>query len=292
MPGFVSLSDHTLGSTGEVAEPMLPEPYRVVKTTRETHDTVTLVLQPQQGDRVLAFAPGQFTMLYAFGVGEVPISLSGDPTDSTVLQQTIRRVGNVTAALAGLRKGDELGLRGPFGSSWPIDEAEGHDLLIIAGGIGLAPLRPALYQVIAERERFGRVAVLYGARTPAELLFVRELARWRGRFDLEVLVTVDRSAPGWTGEVGVVTRLVSRVRFDPRHTKALVCGPEVMMKFAARALTERGVAPVAIAVSLERNMKCAVGSCGHCQLGPYFVCRDGPVFGHADVAPLLAIPEV
>ncbi len=258
-------------------DPMVPHPYRVVRRRRETRDTFTLFLEPLAGESP-SFAPGQFHMLYLFGVGEVPISISGDPAQPHPQVHTIRAVGAVTQALARLRPGAILGLRGPFGSHWPLEEAVGRDVVVVAGGIGLAPLRPAIYHLLAHRERYGRIVVLYGARTPEELLYPKELARWSGHLDVEVLVTVDRASGSWRGNVGVVTTLIPRAPFDPQDTMALVCGPEIMMRYTVLALQKRGVPPPAIYVSMERNMKCAVGFCGHCQYGPHFICKDGPVF--------------
>jgi NAD(P)H-flavin reductase len=201
-------------------------------------------------------------------------------------------VGAVTKALCGSKKGDVLGVRGPFGSSWPLEQVNGRDVLIVAGGLGLAPLRPAVYSILAHRARFGRVAILVGCRTPEEVLFGRELERWRGRFDLDVRVTVDRARPEWRGEVGVVTTLLPKALSDPAKTVAFICGPEVMLRFAASDLKARGVAPEAIQISMERNMKCAIGICGHCQFGPEFVCKDGPKFPWSRVEALLRVREM
>lgn len=275
-------------------DPMAPAPYRVRRVVRDTHDTVTLELAADEGT---AFAPGQFNMLYVFGLGEVPISISGDPAKSGVLTHTVRAVGAVTRALRGLRRGGVVGLRGPFGSAWPLDQAAGRDVVVMAGGIGLAPLRPAVYHLLAHRDRYGRVVVLYGARTPADLLYTRELARWRGRFDVQIEVTVD-AAPvpatagrAWRGHVGVAGTLLPLAEFEPSDAVALVCGPEVMMRFAIADLRHRGLAPEQIYLSMERNMRCAIGLCGHCQFGPAFVCKDGPVFRYDRLAPFLGVRE-
>jgi NAD(P)H-flavin reductase len=231
-------------------------------------------------------------MIYAFGVGEVPISISGDPVKNTALVHTIREVGAVTRAMRNLKPSHGLGVRGPYGSGWPVAEARGADVVIVAGGIGLAPLRPALYHLIAERQHYGRVVLLYGTRTPDDILFRRELQQWNSRFDLEVLVTVDRAVGDWRGNVGVVTSLIPRAPFDPESTVAMVCGPEIMMRFTVQELQRRGVAPESIYLSMERNMKCAVGFCGHCQFGPTFICKDGPIFRYDRLQPLLAIREI
>ncbi|HEV2375312.1 MAG TPA: FAD/NAD(P)-binding protein [Streptosporangiaceae bacterium] len=268
-----------------------PAPWRVAATRREAPGVVTLELDAPAG-LTIGFEPGQFTMLYAPAVGEVPISISGDPADVSRLVQTIRDVGPVTHALCALRPGDQLGVRGPYGTSWPVEAAAGGDVVVVAGGIGLPPLRPALYRILANRGQFGRVALLYGARTPADLLFTGELAHWRSRFDLEVEVTVDAAGDGWHGDVGVVPGLIRRARFDPPATTAFVVGPEVMMRFTVRALLAAGVHAGRLFVSMERNMQCAAALCGHCQLGPFLLCRDGPVLSYQRVAHWMNLREV
>ncbi len=261
---------------------MLPRLFRVAKRVRETPDTCTLTLTPE-GPGDFSFRPGQFNMITAFGVGEVPISISGDPAQPLPLRHTIRGVGAVTQALCRLKPAEVVGLRGPFGTGWPLAEAAGNDIFIIAGGLGLAPLRPAMYQVLENRAAYGAVEVIYGARTPGDMLYLKELQQWRGRFDLRVHVTVDAAGPDWRGNVGVVTNIIPRARFDPYHTTALICGPGVMMRFVVQDLLKRGVREENIFISLERTMKCGVGFCGHCQLGPVFICRDGPVFSYARI---------
>lgn len=266
-----------------------PAGYLVAGRRQETHDTVTLDLRPA-GRPIQAHLPGQFTMLYAFGIGEVPISISG-PAGGGYLVHTIRSVGAVTAALCAADQGKMIGVRGPFGTSWEVSQAAGRDLLIVAGGIGLAPLRPAVLAAIAERDRYRRVIVLIGARSPDELVFAAELGSWSER-GADVRVTVDRAAAGWTGHVGVVTQLFDPAGLEPDRTTALICGPEVMIRLAARDLRARGVAADRIRLSLERNMRCGTAECGHCQLGPLLLCRDGPVVDYQRAAPLLAVKEL
>jgi NAD(P)H-flavin reductase len=260
------------------SDPMIPTPFVVQRVKRETSDTCTLDLTRPEGPANFAFAPGQFNMLYAFGAGEVPISISGDPARSETLIHTVRDVGNVTSVICRLKRGDVLGVRGPFGVPWPVAQITGSDVLIIAGGLGLAPLRPALYEIFNHRGEFGAVEVIYGARTPKDLLYPKEMERWRGRFDLRVHVTVDAAENDWRGNVGVVTKIIDRARFDAPNTVALVCGPEVMMRFTVLELLHHGLTPEQIYLSMERNMKCGIGLCGHCQWGPFFVCKEGPVF--------------
>jgi NAD(P)H-flavin reductase len=278
--------------TVNIPNPMVPQPYRVQRMRRETPDTFTLELAPANGSSIPPFAAGQFNMLYVYGVGEVPISISGDPDKRIPLIHTTRAVGTVTKAMRELKPDDVVGVRGPYGTHWPVMEAMGNDVVIVAGGIGLAPLRSAMYQILAHREKFGRVVLLYGARTPSDILFRRELEQWRAHFDLEVYVTVDRATGSWRGSVGVVTQLIPRAPFDPLNTVALVCGPETMMRFTALALEKRGVKPDSIILSMERNMKCAIGLCGHCQFGPVFICKDGPVFPYTHIRDLLAKWEI
>ena len=257
---------------------MIPSMYRVKQVRQETHDTFTLELDPQDGGKPKSFEPGQFNMFYVFGVGEVPISISSDPTDHKPLMHTTREVGTVTRAMRSLKRGDSVGIRGPFGSHWPVEKIIGKDVVIVAGGIGLAPLRPALYHLISQRDKYGKIVLLYGTRSPDDILYERELKHWRSQFDLEIYVTVDRAIGPWRGNVGVVTTLIPKAPFDPLNSVALVCGPEVMMRFTVEALQRRGVESKRIYTSLERNMKCGAGLCGHCQHGPTFVCKDGPVF--------------
>jgi NAD(P)H-flavin reductase len=271
---------------------MIPLYYRVRRVRRETADTWTLALDPQDGAADFRFSAGQFNMLYSFGRGEVPISISGDPASPNPVVHTIRAVGEVTNALVRLRPGETVGLRGPFGSSWPVESAQGRDVVIVAGGIGLAPLRPVVYRVLAERPKYGKITILYGTRTPKELLFSPELKKWRGRFDVNVALTVDKADVSWKGSVGVVTRQIPRAEFDPMYTTAMICGPGVMMRYTIAALEERGVEPDNIYVSMERNMKCAVGLCGHCQYGREFICKDGPVFSYARLEDVFNVREL
>jgi NAD(P)H-flavin reductase len=196
---------------------------------------------------------------------------------------TIRSVGAVSQALVSHRTGDAVGMRGPFGTSWPVEMAKGRDVLLVAGGIGLAPLRPAIYHILRKRSAYGRLIILYGARNPKELLFGKELRTWATFPDTQILTTVDYGAPSWRGNIGVVTKLFRQVKIDPEQTLAMMCGPEIMMRFAVRELQDRKIADQRIFLSMERNMKCAAGFCGHCQMGPYFVCKDGPVFSYSEM---------
>lgn len=286
-------ADEVVGSISRTG-PMTPSIAHVRSRRRDGPQVVTFDLERVKPDDAEAapFAPGQFNMLTVFGVGEVPISLSGDPAVPHRLVHTVRAVGPVSTALTGFKRGDVVGLRGPFGMGWPMEQATGSDVIVVAGGLGLAPLRPALYRLLAERERYGNLVLLYGTRSPENILFRRELESWRRRLDVDIDVTVDHAPPGWRGQVGVVTTLIPRAAFDPLNAIAFVCGPEVMMRFAIAALRDAGLADEAIWLSMERNMKCAVGFCGHCQFGTTFACRDGPVFRYDRVRDLLNLKEI
>jgi NAD(P)H-flavin reductase len=275
-----------------IENPMVPRLYNIQKAQRDTADTFSLDLVPTDGAEIPPFKPGQFNMVYVFGVGEIPISISSNPAQRTSIVHTTRAVGTVTRRMSELAVGDVIGVRGPYGTAWPVDKAKGCDVLLVAGGIGLAPLRPAMYRILDEREKYGKVVLLYGARTPADVLYRKELEQWRAHFDLDVFVTVDRSTGTWRGNVGLVTKLIPRAPFAPSNTVAMVCGPEVMMRATAQELEKRGVPLDHIYLSMERNMKCAIGLCGHCQYGPYFVCKDGPVFTYDQLQTLLAKWEV
>lgn len=277
---------------GTIADPMVPRFLRVRRIVRETHDTVTLEMDDSKA--APRFAPGQFNMIYLFGAGEVAISISGSPGEPERLIHTIRGVGAVTAPLLRARRGDILGVRGPYGTAWPIEAAArtGSDVLLLAGGIGLAPLRPVIYEVLRRRREFGRLTVLYGARTPSDLLYREEFSQWRAWSNVTVKLIVDRGGEGWSGRVGVLTELLDAVELEPAETIAMTCGPEVMMRFSYRELLRRGMSPQHIYMSMERNMKCAIGVCGHCQFGPAFICKDGPVFTAERVEPLLGIREL
>ncbi len=270
-------------------DPMLPRSARVRCVTQEAHGIATLELEPADAP---AGEPGQFNMLYAFGVGEVAISISEIGDAATGAAHTVRAAGAVTRALAALEPGMPLGVRGPFGKPWPLAACAGRDVLIVAGGIGLAPLRSAIAAIRHERARYGRVAVIVGGRSPEHLIHAADLAAWRADSTLQVETVVDHAGADWRHDVGVVTDLLPRAQVDAKRTTALLCGPEAMMRLVANALGDRGVPADSIFLSLERNMKCAIGHCGHCQLGPDFICKDGPVLSWHRVAGLLRDGEM
>ena len=274
-------------------DPMVPHRFRVKRAWKELADVSTMELEPVDGG-AMTFQPGQFNMLYAFGVGEVAISISGDAEDGGKLVHTVRNVGAVSGALAGVSDGDVIGVRGPFGTAWPVAQETGRHIVFVAGGLGLAPLRPAIYHVLNHRDQYAGLTLVYGARSPDDLLFADEVRDWKSRFDTEVEVTVDHAAADWTGQVGVVTRPLERVLAgnDGAEISAFVCGPEIMMRFSVMSLMAAGVPEEKVWISMERNMKCAIGFCGHCQFGGDFVCRDGPVFRHDQVSKLINRKEI
>jgi NAD(P)H-flavin reductase len=272
--------------------PMLAHPATVTSIEDEAYaiKTYTLAFKDPAVRQDYRFLAGQFNMIYLPGIGEVPISLSSAPSEQAKLGHTIRYAGNVTQAIAHLQVGDTVGLRGPYGSAWPLAQLRGRDVCIVAGGIGLAPLRPALYDILENRGDFGAVYVLYGAKTPRDLLYTRQFDAWREQ-DVEVHVTVDRADERWKGHTGVVTTLFPRVELEPDRTSVLTCGPEVMIRFVIYEFLSRGLTEQNLYLSMERNMKCGTGFCGHCQFGPTFVCKEGPVFEYADIAPFFGAVE-
>ena len=274
-------------ATSGTIDPMLPQPYLVREVFKETPDTFTLRLDPENAVNETVFRPGQFSMLWVFGVGEMPISISGDPALHNRLVYTVRSVGQATHSLVNQRVGNGVGVRGPFGTGWPVEAARGRDVIVLAGGIGLAPLRPVIYQVLQNRKDYGRLVILYGGRSPRDLLYRKELAKWARNSETQVLVTVDYGGLSWRGHVGVVTTLFKYSRLHPARSVAMVCGPEIMMRFVIRELEAAGLSRDDIYLSMERNMNCAVGFCGHCQYGPHFICKDGPVFRYEQVRALL-----
>ncbi len=275
-----------------IGDPMITTPVTVRKTIWENDDTFTLTLDTSKWPGGFSFLPGQFNMLYVFGMGEAAISISSDPGKTSTIDHTIHRVGSLTTALSQVKRGDVVGIRGPFGSGWPLDVAKGKDICIITGGIGLAPLRPVIYSLLKSRDEYGRIVILYGGRSPLDLLYRVELERWEDELGVEVLVTVDRGDSSWKGHIGVVTSLLNYIKLETQETLAYVCGPEIMMKYTVDELERRGLPNEHVYLSMERNMKCAIGFCGHCQYGPTFICKDGPVYPLPRIRPLLDKKEL
>ncbi len=256
----------------------------------ENLTTLWLRFKDPKLQKEYSFEPGQFNMLYLPGYGEAAISICSDKEQRDAIGHTVRFVGNVTRAVSRLKKGDVVGLRGPFGTHWPIENLEGKDIILAAGGIGLPPLRPVIYHILRNRAKYGKVTLLYGARTPADLLYTSQFEEWR-KGDIDVKITVDRADDTWKGQVGVVSMLFYNFRLDQAKTAVMTCGPEIMMRFVVYEALARRVPTDKIYISLERNMKCGQGSCGHCQLGPYFVCKDGPVFPFSALEPYFSVEE-
>lgn len=272
-----------------VTNPWLAYSARLNKIVEEIPGVATydFSLDDPQAAASFQYSPGQFNMLYIPGVGEAAISLSGQT--GQVLHHTIREAGNVTHAIAQLKPGMAIGLRGPFGTSWPMERCLGKDIVLVAGGIGLAPVRPVIHTVLRMPESYGKLVVLHGARTPTGLLYTREYNAWQAK-GIQVETIVDRADINWQGQVGVITQLLQHLPLNrPEETILLTCGPEIMMHFTAKTARARGIPAHHIWVSLERHMNCAIGHCGHCQLGPAFVCKDGPVFRHDRIEPHLSV---
>ena len=269
-------------------------PAIVERVEQAATDTITVWSRLEDAPAASrSFRPGQIDMLGVFGVGEVPISRSSDPGDTTLVAHTVRICGRVTNVIGALRPGDRVTVRGPFGRPWPLDRARGGDLLIMAGGLGLAPLRSAIYHAIRHRQAFRRVILLVGARDPSQILYRGELERWHAQHgELEVHLTVDVPDDAWPYREGVVPVLFDEARIDPELTTVFTCGPEIMMRLGLESLGERGIARDRLWLTMERNMHCAVKLCGHCQLGPWFVCADGPIFRFDEVRELLGVDEL
>jgi sulfhydrogenase subunit gamma (sulfur reductase) len=280
-------SSHAADHPG--ANPYLIHPATIVEKIREAEDIDTYRLRfvDEQVRRSFRFAPGQFNMVYLFGVGEVAISIVSDPDEPEFLDHTIRVAGRVTKAIARLQPGDELGIRGPFGRGWPLADAQGKDVVIVTGGLGCAPVVGAIEYIFRRRNQYGSVKILHGVKTPHDLLYRERFDAWRRHPDTEVLLASDQPDKTWRYHIGVVTELFEQVRVDPARTIVLMCGPEIMMRLGVPILMQRGIPATAIHVSLERHMECGIGLCGHCQMGPYFLCKDGPVMRYDRVAPWL-----
>lgn len=266
----------------QLSSPYVPEKATIKKITQLT-ETEKLFLVSIDSGRSLGHAPGQFVEVSLFGIGEGPISISSPPTRDNTFELGVRAAGNLTRALHGLKSGDSIGIRGPFGHGFPVENLMGKDLLFVAGGIGLVPLRSLIKYSLEHRDAFGRIIILFGSRSPQERLFTDELAAWSKRSDIEFLETVDRSADGWKGNVGVITTLFKKITIEPRKTAVMIVGPPVMYKYALLEVKEKEVPKQNIWLSLERRMKCGLGKCGHCQINNYYVCQEGPVFAYPQI---------
>jgi len=262
--------------------PYLPRWAEIARIENLTENEKLFELHLVNGEP-LDHKPGQFVELSVMGIGEAPISVSSPPRQNGTFELAIRKVGNLTNAVHLLKTGDKVGIRGPFGTHFPVEEAKGKDILIVAGGIGLVPLRSFIHFVLEHRDEYGEVTILFGARNPLERLFLSELEQWVAREDIRYLDTVDRPDPNWNGHVGVITTLFPEIDVDPSRTYCVVVGPPVMYRFVILEAKAKGIPDNRILFSLERRMKCGVGKCGHCQINHLYVCQDGPVFRYADI---------
>jgi len=271
-----------------IADPMVPTLYRVERYIQESYDTFTLGLKPsspadlkeiEPGGKQYSCSPGQFNMLYVFGMGEVPVCISASPGKGGLLCHTARAVGGVTRAMQALKAGDLIGVRGPFGSHWPIEESTGKNVVIVAGGMGLAPLKPAIQALLDRRSDFAKHIILYGTRSAGDIIYKEDLENWRAQHGVEL-------------HIGGVRKFLGQITIDPANTVAMICGPDILMRFAVNELMQHKMSGDDIYVSLERNMKCAIGFCGHCQFGQHFVCKDGPVFQYSRLSTLYGKPEI
>ncbi|KAF0192836.1 MAG: hoxU [Gammaproteobacteria bacterium] len=273
------------------ASPYLPLEARIADRHQESDTVFTLDLELTDAIARAAyrFEPGQFNMVYLYGVGEVAISIVSDPDDEHALGHTIRRVGRVTNGIAKLRKGDCLGIRGPYGRGWPVEEAQGRDVVLITGGLGCAPVVGVINYIVRRRDLFGHVTIIQGVKHSADLIWRGRYEQWATLPDTQVLLAADVAGPGWPWHQGRVTALLDQATLNPANTIVMMCGPEIMMRLTIDILLQRGIREQDIWLSMERNMQCAVGHCGHCQYGPQFVCKDGPVFCYPEVKALFGV---
>jgi sulfhydrogenase subunit gamma (sulfur reductase) len=271
----------------KIINPFLPHVAEVVGVRQETGDIRTLALRFRQGID-FDFVPGQFVEVSVFGVGEIPLGLASSPTRREKIEVSVKRIGSVTNEIHKLTPGDTLGVRGPYGNGWPVERLHGRDVVIIGGGIGLSPLRSLIDYMLDNRDDFGKMKILYGARTQDDLVYKRLIEEWGRHRDTEVHCTVDIGTPGWTGHVGVVTALFDQANISTENTMVITCGPPIMIKFVTMGLEKMGFSDEDIITSMEKMMKCGVGKCGHCNLGSKYVCLDGPVFTHRE---LKALPK-
>lgn len=272
-----------------LADIYLPHPAKITKRTQESPTIFTLETQFINDKPHPSFYPGQFNMLYLYGIGEIAISITSDPADNTCLKHTIRAVGRVTKALQNLVTGDEIGIRGPYGNGWPLADAKGKNILIVTGGLGCAPTVSMINYILARREQYGDMIILQGVKHSDDLIFRKQYALWEAMPNTTIHIAADVAGPRWPWSVGYVTDMIESLRFSPHNTLAMMCGPEMMMHAAIHALTKKGLPEAAIYLSMERNMACGIGQCGHCQYGGLFVCKDGPIFAYPKIKALFSV---
>ena len=268
-----------------MSSPYLPHEAEIFQRLEETPHIFTLRLRFTDPDihEQYQFEPGQFNMLYVYGVGEVPISIVSDPQDEHAYDHTIRRLGRVTNVLADLKEGDRIGVRGAYGRGWPVQQAEGRDVVLITGGLGCAPVVSVINYVLKRRDRYRRLIIMQGVKHADDLIWREKYEIWNKQEDTQVVLAASQGGAGWPWATGHITELVSEIDFDPQNCTVMMCGPEGMMIAAIKELLPRNVPESSIWLSMERNMQCAIGHCGHCQHGPNFVCKDGPVFTYPEI---------
>lgn len=265
----------------------LPHPAEIIARIQESPTIFTLKTRFIDPDHhPVTFLPGQFNMLYLYGVGSVAISISSDKSDKSCLSHTIRAVGHVTKALQALQAGDYIGIRGPYGQGWPLERARGKDIIIVTGGLGCAPTVSVINYILARRKQFGALKILQGVKHSDDFIFKKQYAEWQQSMDTEVYIAANLAGPHWPWGVGYVTDMIQTLALDPEKTLAMMCGPEMMMHAAINALVKKGMEEDSIYLSMERNMACGIGHCGHCQYGGLFVCKDGPIFPYPTIKAL------
>ena len=269
----------------------LSHPATIIARRQESSTIFTLQTRFVEQDSLphpVEFYPGQFNMLYLYGVGEVAISIASDPADKSHLSHTIRAVGRVTKAMQALQPGEQIGIRGPYGQGWPLKRAEGKDIVIITGGLGCAPTVSVINYILARRQQYGTVTILQGVKHSEDFIFRKQYALWQKAPNTEVHIAADQAGPKWPWLIGYVTEMIGSLSMNPDKTIVMMCGPEMMMRAAIGALLKKGISEAAIYLSMERNMACGVGHCGHCQYGGLFVCKDGPVFAYPIIKALFS----
>lgn len=267
-------------------DPCLPNAATIVRRTQESPSIFTFDTAFVDSAVEFRFQPGQFNMVYLYGVGEVPISISSDPANTAYISHTIRKVGRVTNALDCLHEGDIIGIRGPYGKGWPLDEAKGKDVLIITGGLGCAPTVAVIKYILARRKQYGHLKILQGVKHSEDFIYRQAYQKWQQAPNTEVHIAADKANAQWSWAVGYVTDLIDSLTLRPEQTIVMMCGPEMMMHTAVNVLSTKGIEENQIYLSMERNMECGIGLCGHCQYGGLFLCKDGPVFSYPQVKPL------
>lgn len=279
-------------TNGVLTDPYLPFEAEIVECTQNTASIFTLHLRftEHQRHQLYTFHPGQFNMVYLFGVGEVAISIVSDPDEKETISHTIRAIGRVTKAMRTLKQGDKIGIRGPFGRGWPLHKVQGKDVVVVTGGLGCAPTVSIINYILARRSQYGNLKILQGVKHSEDFIFRKQYEKWKESTHTEVYVAADQVGPHWPWGRGHVTDMIEKLELQAANTVAMLCGPEMMMHATIKALKSRQIAEENIYISMERNMECGIGQCGHCQYGGLFICKDGPVFAYPDIKNLFHVP--